>query len=218
MNKRTFVTLGATASLVAATAFPVLAAATPEHVRGTIASTTADGLVVTTATGTVSVKVPAGARISGIVPGSIGDIKSGTFIGTANAPAEGAARALEVVVFPDSMRGTGEGDYPWDLPAGGSGKRSAMTNGTVAAPHGSSMTNATVSHVDSGATKTVTVSYKGGTKRIAISPGVPIVRVEPGTRALLVKGAHVFIVAASESGSLTAKFVAAGERGTVPPM
>ena len=114
------------------------------------------------------------------------------------------------------MRGTGEGDYPWDLPSGG--KPSAMTNGTIAAPHASSMTNATVSQVGMGAMRTVTLTYKGGTKRIVIPPNVPVVRVAPGTPALFTKGTHVFVVAAPQAGALTAMFVAAGEHGTVPPM
>jgi hypothetical protein len=208
--------LGAAAVLIANAAAPVLAAAAPQHVRGTIASFKADTLVVDTTSGPVSVRVPEKARIAGILPGTAGDIKSGAFIGTANAPVDGTARALEVVVFPDSMRGTGEGDYPWDLPAGG--KHSAMTNGTIAAPKMSSMTNATVSHVGTGAMRTVTVNYKGGTKRIVIPPDAPIVRVAPGTRALFTKGTHVFVVAGPQAGALTALFVAAGENGTVPPM
>ena len=209
--------LAAGAAIVTSAAAPVLAAKpAPQHVRGTIASFEASTLVVDTASGPVSVHVSPKTRVAGIVPGSIDDIKSGTFIGTANAPVGGTARALEVVVFPDSMRGTGEGDYAWDLPA--AGKHSAMTNGTIAAPHMSSMTNATVSHVAPGAMRTVTVDYKGGTKRIAIPPNAPIVRVSPGTPALLTKGAHVFVVAASQAGALTALYVAAGRNGTVPPM
>jgi hypothetical protein len=111
------------------------------------------------------------------------------------------------------MNGTGEGDYPWDLPAGG-GHMSAMTNGTVAAPKMSSMTNATVSHVANGAVKTVTLSYKGGTKIIAIPAGVPIVRVVPASKALIVPGAHV--VAFPPVSSAGAIIV--GEQGTTPPM
>ncbi len=192
------------------------AAAPPQHVRGTVASYKASALVVDSSKGPITIRLTPKTRIAGVLPASIDDIKSGTFIGTANAPVGGIARALEVVVFPDSMRGTGEGDYPWDLPA--AGKPSAMTNGTIAAPHASSMTNATVAHIGAGTTRTVTVTYKGGTKRIAIPPNAPIVRVAPGTPALLTKGAHVFVVAGPGAGGLTALFVAAGENGTVPPM
>ena len=214
--KRTHFSVGVIAAFSAVAASAALAAPTPQHIRGTISSYSAGTLMVTTATGHVSLHLSPKAHIAGILPASLSDIKTGTFIGTANAPMDGTARALEVVVFPDAMRGTGEGDYPWDLPAGG--KHSAMTNGTIAAPHGSSMTNATVSHVANGATRTVTVAYKGGTKRIVIPPNVPIVRVEPGTAALLTTGVHVFIAAVPMAGKLTAMFVAAGEKGTVPPM
>jgi hypothetical protein len=192
-------TIGAVIAFSAVATSMALAAPAPQHIRGTITSYSGGTLVVATATGPVSLHVSPKARIAGILPANASDIKTGTFIGTANAPMGGTARALEVVVFPDSMRGTGEGDYPWDLSA--AGKPSAMTNGTVAAPHGSSMT-----------------TYKGGTKRISIPPNVPVVRVEPGSRALLVAGAHVFVAAVPMAGKLTALFVSAGEKGTVPPM
>jgi hypothetical protein len=214
--KRTHLTAGVVAAFSALAASAALAAPTPQHIRGTITSYSSGTLMVTTATGHVSLHLSPKAHIAGILPAAVSDIKTGTFIGTANAPMDGTARALEVVVFPDAMRGTGEGDYPWDLPAGG--KASAMTNGTIAAPRASSMTNATVSHVGTGAMRTVTVTYKGGTKRIAIPPNVPVVRVEPGTPALLKSGVHVFVAAVPMAGTLTAMFVAAGEKGTVPPM
>ena len=214
--KRSYLTAGVAVAFSLAAAESATAAPAPQHVRGTIASFSSGTLMVATATGPVSLQLAPKARIAGILPANVGDIKPGTFIGTANAPMAGTARALEVVVFPDSMRGTGEGDYPWDLPSGG--KKSAMTNGTIAPSHGSSMTNATVSRVGTGAVRMVTVTYKGGMKRIAIPPNVPVVRVEAGSRALLIKGAHVFVVAAPQGGKLTAMFVAAGENGTVPPM
>ena len=206
------------------------ASAPPQHIRGTIESVSANMLTVATVGGPVTVHLTPALKIAGVLPATADDIKPGTFIGAANVPGSGPARALEVVVFPNSMRGTGEGDYPWDLSAGGTGSAmtngtagmahgSAMTNGTVGASHGSSMTNATVSHASSsGSTKTISVTYKGGTKQIAIPAGAPIVRLEPGTRALLVKGAHVFVIASPKAGSLSAMLVAAGENGTVPPM
>ena len=71
--------------------------------------------------------------------------------------------------------------------------------------------------MDSGATRTISVSYKGGTKKIAIPPDAPIVRLEPGSRALLVTGAHVFVIA-TPGAKPVAMRVLAGEHGTVPPM
>jgi hypothetical protein len=187
------------------------------HVRGTITTVTASSFTVATAKGPVEVAVSTGVKFAGALPATIAAIKPGTFIGSANVGSTGAARALEVVVFPASMNGTAEGDYPWDLPAPG-GAHSAMTNGTVAAPHMSSMTNATVTGMSTGATRVFSVSYKGGTKRIAVAPNTPIVRLEPGTKALLHNGAHVFVVANPSEGAMSALVVVVGEHGTVPPM
>jgi hypothetical protein len=113
------------------------------------------------------------------------------------------------------MAGTGEGDYPWDLPAGKG--HSAMTNGSVAPHHGSMMTNATVMGVNNGASKVVTLQYKGGTKAVTIPPGTPIVRVVPGSQKLLVAGAHIVAFPAKSAGG-PAPFVIVGEEGAVPPM
>jgi hypothetical protein len=190
------------------------AAETPAqlHVRGTVSAVAGNKVTIASATGPVVVTLGPKTRYVGVVPASLHDITTGTFIGTANVPGVGAARALEVVVFPKALAGTGEGDYPWDLPAGG--HRSAMTNGTIEAPKMSSMTNATVSHVESGQTRTMTLTYKGGTKVIAIPAGVPIVGIAPATRALIVPGAHVFV-----SPPFTpARSIVVGENGAVPPM
>jgi len=212
--------LGALTALAAAVVTPLAAsaAAAPVHVRGTIAAVSSSSITLTTAKGPVVLGISAATHIAGALPASEADIKPGTFVGIANVEGSGPARALEVVVFPDAMRGAGEGDYAWDLPASG-GHGSAMTNGTVsAAPHGSMMTNATVRTVDSGAVRVLSVSYKGGTKRIAVGPNAPVVRVEPGTAKLLRSGARVFAVAVPKGNALDAMFVVVGERGTVPPM
>lgn len=199
-----------------AVAFPLASAAAQplaHHVRGTVASVAGNEVTVTTASGPVVVTLVPKTQFAGVVPASAADITTGTFIGTANVAGSGPAKALEVVVFPKAMAGTGEGDYPWDLPAGG-GHMSAMTNGTVAPAKMSTMTNATVTHVDSGAAKTVRLAYKGGTKVVAIPAGVPIVRVVPATRALVVTGAHVVVFPPASA----APFVIIGEKGVVPPM
>ena len=183
------------------------------HVRGTISAVAGNRITVTTAKGPVVVMLGKKTRIAGVIPGTVDDITTGTFIGTANVPGPGAARALEVVVFPKALAGTGEGDYGWDLPGGGNAK-SAMTNGTVVAPKSSMMTNATVTHVKNGPIKTVSLAYKGGTKTVSIPPGAPIVRVVPASKSLLVVGAHVFV-----APPLTAAgAIIVGEQGAVPPM
>jgi hypothetical protein len=205
-----------TTAIAVALAFPLEAQAAPAptmHVRGTIAVVSGNRVTVTTAKGPVVIVLGPKTRFAGVIPGSVDDIKDGTFIGTANVPGPGAARALEVVVFPPAMKGTGEGDYPWDLPAGGN-SMSAMTNGTVMKPKHTAMTNATVTKVANGPIKTVSLSYKGGTKLVAIPPGAPVVKVVPGSKALVVVGAHVFVA----PGPSAAGAVIVGEMGAVPPM
>ncbi|MDQ2858974.1 MAG: hypothetical protein M3R53_10040 [Candidatus Eremiobacteraeota bacterium] len=197
---------------------PAGAADAPSHVRGTIASNTATSLIVRTATGPVTVKLTPKTGYAGATTGSLSDIKRGGFLGIASVPAAGGSRALEVTVFPESMRGRGEGDYPWDLkPAG---QHSAMTNGTVSgapkSPH-SMMTNATVSHMSSGATSVV-MTYKGGSRTISIPSNAAVVKVEPGSSKLLAADAHVFVVAKKTAGHLVGAFVVVGENGAVPPM
>jgi hypothetical protein len=183
------------------------------HVRGTVSAVAGNNVTIATAQGNVVVTIGSMTHFIGVVPANVAAITAGTFIGTANVNGAGAARALEVVVFPKSMAGMGEGDYPWDLPATG-GHMSSMTNGTVAAPKMSSMTNATVSHVGGTSTKTVTLTYKGGTKVVAIPPGVPIVSIAPASRALIVPGAHVVVF----PGHAQAGAIIVGEKGAIPPM
>jgi hypothetical protein len=204
------------AALIAPLALPSSAAQAPVHVRGTLSAVSATSITIATGKGPVVVALTPKTGFAGALPGTDADIKPGTFIGTANVATSGPARALEVTVFPDSMRGAGEGDYPWDMSSGA--MHSAMTNGTVSPAHGSMMTNATVSHMSGGAAKTITVTYKGGTKTIAIPPNAPVVVLSPGTAKLLVPGARVFAIAPSKDGKLFAAFVVVGEKGTVPPM
>ncbi|HEY1935763.1 MAG TPA: DUF5666 domain-containing protein [Acetobacteraceae bacterium] len=175
----------------------------PVRLRATIDAITADSISVTTRGGekdTVALTPKTG--VSAIAPVSLADIKSGSFIGTAAMPqSDGTQRALEVHVFPESMRGTGEGFRPFDLQP-----QSTMTNGTVGSVTGSSG-------------RTLTISYKGGQQTVMVPPGTPVVTFEPGSRAMLVPGAHVIVFASkSADGTLTANRIAVGKNGLVPPM
>jgi hypothetical protein len=205
-----------------------LAASPMGHIRGTIVSATADQLTVRTSEGSVNVAIDPGTRIAGIVPGSRDQIKPGTFVGIANVPGKAASTALEVVVFPDAMKGTGLGDYPWDLSpksGAGRGKASAMTNGTVTtttataagAGKGSAMTNGTVKSTSKASGLVLAVDYGKGEKKIQVPAGVPVVGVVPGDASKLVPGAHVF-VATKKDAPQAAGFIAVGIDGAVPPM
>jgi 1-acyl-sn-glycerol-3-phosphate acyltransferase len=205
LKHREFVIMLLSKMIVSAAVLSVLAsapavAADPIHVRGTVK--TVDGPKVTIATREgkeVSLVLGDAWKIGGVVKASMADIKQGTFIGTANVAAASGAKALEVVVFPEAMRGAGEGNYGWDLKP-----KSSMTNATV---------STAVQGVDG---QTVTLSYKGGQKKVTIAPDTPIVTFAPATAADIKPGAAVFIVAAG--GTLDKGFIAVGKDGVVPPM
>jgi hypothetical protein len=208
-------------AVAAAAAMPALAqaapAAQPVHVRGTIVSTSASSVVVSTGSATETIAFGPHMRITGIVDSSLDKVTSGDFIGTTVAPQpDGSLKALEVHIFPPALKGTGEGYYPWDKQ-----QKSMMANATVQnveQPH-SMMANATVQRVGSlAAGKTVMLTYKGGTKTVAIPPNAPIVAFQVGTKSLLTTGAHVFVVATPSGSGLIARVINVGEHGVVPPM
>ncbi len=189
------------------------------RVRGSIDAVDGALLTVRTRAGdTVKVKVADDVKVVAIVKASLSDIKPGSFVGSAAMPEEnGHWKAVEVHIFPESMRGTGEGDRPYDYKP-----KSTMTNGTVApAPSASSaMTNGTVGSAtpQPGAT-TLTINYKDGEKKIDVTPETPIVAFVPGTKDELKAGAEIYITGAIKDadGTLTASRINVG-RGITPPM
>jgi hypothetical protein len=188
------------------------------HVRGVVAALHADTLDVRTRAGeVVHLTLPEQVSVGQVEKADLSAVSEGTFIGTtAVAQPDGTLRATEVHVFPESMRGRGEGHRPWDLAPG-----SSMTNATVAgAPAGeSSMTNATIARATgSGAERVLTLRYPGGEQTVRVSGKTPIVRIAPGDRALLVPGAHVFAIATGAGEALTARAVLVGKGKVVPPM
>jgi hypothetical protein len=221
----------AAAIAAAVMATSTMAADQRAHVRGTIADVTTTGFTVQTDGGLKMVELTPDTRITGVVPSSLDDIQPGTFIGTANALHGSAFQALEVVVFPPAMKGSGLGDYAWDLPApagaaaqGSAMVGSAMTSGTIKAsathdaPAGSSaMTNGTVERSTGGTNRTIVVDYGSGEKVIVVPANVPVVTFKPTDRMAIAKGAHVF-VAMKPDDSTHAATVAVGLDGTVPPM
>jgi hypothetical protein len=194
-----------------------------QRVRGDIVSVDGDTLEVKTRIGQdVKLKLKPDARVATVDKADLDSIAQGSFVGTTALPQpDGTLRAVEVHIFPESMRGTGEGHRPWDLQP-----KSTMTNATVSKVQSqpgkskSTMTNATVSKVDqaSGGRK-LDLKYKDGEKTVVVPPGTPVVKMEPGDRSLLKPGAHVFvIVSQGEGGALTAERVTVGKNGVVPPM
>ncbi|MDQ0589146.1 hypothetical protein [Variovorax paradoxus] len=200
----------ASAVLLAAGA-PVLASAQaapdPVRIRGTIVRIDARTLVVQDRGGeVVSLVRPADMAVSEVYPIKLSDIRQGSFIGTAAMPqADGTQKALEVVVFPEAARGTGEGHRPWDLLP-----QSTMTNATVAD------LAAAPKSVRGG--QQLRLTYKGGEKTVVVPPDVPVVTFRPGTDSLLVPGAKVLVNAQEKDGVPTALRVTAGRNGFAPPM
>lgn len=195
----------AAAQSTAASSAP--AAAPVVRVRGTVVFADARTIVVKDRGGEVvsMARVP-DMPVSEVYAIKLADIKQGSYIGTAALPqADGTQRALEVLVFPEAARGTGEGHFPWDLQP-----QSTMTNATVAD------LAAAPKNVRGG--QQLKLAYKGGEKTLIVPPNAPVVTFRPGTDALLVPGAKVLVNAQERNGKPTALRVLAGRNGFTPPM
>ena len=174
------------------------------RVRGTIERIDGSTYVVKTRDGAeLKVAVADNPEIAGVVKASLSDIKQGSFVGvTAMPQADGSQRALEVHIFPEAMRGTGEGHYPWDLRP-----QSTMTNANV---------EQAVTGVDG---QTLTLKYKDGEKKIFVPTSTPIVVYVQGDKSDLKPGAKVFIAAIKQpDGTLQARAWRVGRDGVTPPM
>ena len=179
----------------------------PVRIRGTVVFSDQKIIIVKDRSGEVVRLVRAAQMpISEVYPIKLDDIKKGSFIGTAAVPqADGSQKALEVLVFPEAARGTGEGHFPWDLqPA------STMTNATVA--------DMAAAPTSARGTQQLHLTYKGGEKTVIVPRGTPVVTFRPGTDALLVAGAKVLVNAQDKNGTPTAVRVLAGRNGFTPPM
>ena len=177
----------------------------PVRVRGTIEQVQGDTLSVKSREGAeLKVMLAQNAILLAVIKASLSDIKPGMFVGvTAMPQPDGSLRAVEVHIFPEAMRGTGEGHYPWDLRP-----QSTMTNANV---------EQTVTGVDG---QTLTLKYKDEEKKIIVPPDAPIVTFAPGDKGDLKPGVKIFIVAAKKQvdGSLRAPRINYGKDGLTPPM
>jgi hypothetical protein len=190
-----------------------LAASPPMNVRGTIAQVDGNTIDIKERDGGVAkVHLADNAKIVSVAKASLSDIKPGSFIGTAATPGtDGKLQAIEVHIFPESMRGTGEGNRAWDL-----APKSSMTNGTVAQKSNKVEKN----KVNSVEGNNVTVNFNGGTKIVTVTPDTKLVTLVPGDRSELKPNAKIFIPAATRTpdGELEANRVTVGNDGTPPPM
>jgi hypothetical protein len=190
------------AVLVAATAS---AQAPQVRVRGSVESISGQMLTVKARDGAdVKIKLADNAPVRTVTKASLGDIKPGSFIGiTAMPQSDGTQKAVEIHIFPEAMRGAGEGHRPWDL----------MPNST--------MTNATVDTqvVESDGQKLV-LKYKDGDKTFIVPSNVTVVSFAPATMSDLKPGAIIFVGGAAKEpdGTLDAPNITVGTNGVNPPM
>ena len=193
------------AGLLVAGLLPIATAQEPPvRVRGTIERVDGDVYVVKARGGTeLKVKLADNATVVALTKASLADIKQGSYVGVAGLPqADGSQKALEVHIFPESMRGVGDGHRGWDLQPS-----STMTNCSV---------EQTAASSDG---QVLTLKYKDGEKKIVVPPDIPIVVYVPGDKSELKAGAAIFISAATKQpdGTLQAPRVNVG-RGVAPPM
>jgi len=176
----------------------------PSRVRGTIEAVDGDVLAVKSRAGEdVKLHMTGDIRIVGITKIALTDIKVGSFIGTTTVPGpDGSNNAVEVHVFPEAMRGTGEGSRPYDLKPN------------------STMTNATVDQsVVGNDGHTLNIKYKDGEKKVVVSPETPVVTYVPADKSDLKPGAKVIaFMKKLPDGSFETNRVRVGRDGLTPPM
>ncbi|MDB5899535.1 MAG: hypothetical protein JWP22_503 [Ramlibacter sp.] len=193
----------------AAIAFPALAqaqqpaaAAQTVRLRGTIDSLTDTKMVLRERGGQrIELAIAPNLVVTEMYPVDLAAVKPGSFIGAGAMPqADGTQRAIAVVVFPEAMRGTGEGHRPFDfLPQ-------------------STMTNATVADVVSAADgRRLQVRYKDGQQTIVVPPDAPVVSLRPGDRSLMLPGSSISLTAQEVNGQPTVTRISAGRNGFAPP-
>jgi hypothetical protein len=204
MSQPIFRVLGMTGLLLALAAPVANAQEPPVRVRGTIDRVEGDVYVVKARSGAeLKIKLPDNVMVVALSKASLADIKQGSYVGVAGMPqADGSQKALEVHIFPEPMRGTGDGHRGWDLQP-----TSTMTNGNV---------EQTIASSDG---QVLTLKYKDGEKKIVVPADAPIVAYVPGDKSELKPGASIFIAAATKQpdGTLQTPRVNVG-RGVAPPM
>ena len=176
----------------------------PTRVRGTIEAVDGDMIAVKSRSGEdFKLRMAGDMRLVGITKISLSDIKVGSFIGTTTVPGpDGGNNAVEVHVFPEEMRGTGEGSRPFDLRP-----NSTMTNATVA------------ECVVGNDGHTLLVKYKDGEKKVVVSPDTPVVTYVHADKSELKAGAKVIAFFKKlPDGSFEANRISVGLNGLTPPM
>ena len=196
--------LVALAMVAASSIFALAQQTSPSRVRGTIERIDGETLMVKSRSGEdVKLTMTGDLRVVGIVKIALADIKVGSFIGTTTVPGpDGVQNAVEVHVFPEDMRGTGEGSRPYDLKPD-----STMTNATVA------------QSVVGNDGHTLLIKYKDGEKKVVVGPATPVVTYVQADKSDLKPGAKVIaFMNKLPDGSFETNRVSVGRDGLTPPM
>jgi hypothetical protein len=177
---------------------------TPTRIRGTVEKL--EGLDLTVKSrdgGDMKIVLAPNYAVAALVKKSVADIKTGDYVASTGVKGgDGKLHAIEVRIFPEALRGVGEGQYPWDLKPD-----STMTNATVAGL------------ASAGAGQTLKVSYKGSESEYVVDPDCPVFGYAQADASLLKPGAAVFVVALKKpDGSLNASRITAEKDGIKPPM
>jgi hypothetical protein len=204
MNTVRILTTAAFAMAIAVTA---ASAQQTQRVRGTIEKIDGNTLLIKGPDGApVTLKLADNAVVVGVLKATVADIKEGSYIGSGAMPQpDGTQKAVEVHIFAESQRGTGDGHRGnWDGTSYGAGI-GTMTNGAA---------GQAVSSVDG---PVITVKYKDGEKKVIVGPNVPIVRYEVGDKSELKPGAAISVAAATKNpdGTFSAARINVG-RNVVP--
>jgi len=198
----------AIAALIALAVGPALAqtppAGTPTRIRGTVDKLDGQNLMVKSRDDqALTIELAANVAVITLIKKSVADIKAGDYVASTGVKGtDGKIHAVEVRIFPETARGTGEGQFPWDL----------MPD--------SIMTNATVGKVDQAPQGPVLhVTFKGTESEYTVGPDVPVLANGPGDISLLKPGVAVFVIALKhEDGKLTSARLYAEKDGVKPPM
>jgi hypothetical protein len=206
MDRIRRIVLGAAAFGIVVATFPSNAQQPQSvRIRGQVEKVDGDVVDIKSRGGeAVKVKLVEPRRVMALVKASLADIKPNSYIGvTAMPQADGSQKAIAIHIFPEAMRGTGEGHRPWDLRPG-----STMTNAAV---------ETSVVGVDG---QNLTVKYKDGEKKVIVPADTAIVAYMPGNKDELKPGAPIIIFGATRQadGSLTTPAINVGRDGVVPPM
>jgi hypothetical protein len=194
-------TLGASAvALLFAASFAAAQAPQTVRVRATLENVSVPMLTAKARDGAeMKIKLADNAPVNEVVKASLADIKADSYIAvTAMPQPDGSQKAVAILIFPEAMRGVGEGHRPWDLEP-----NSTMTNATVA------------EQVKSTDGQTITVKYKDGDKKVMVTPSTVIVSYKKSAASDLKAGQKIFVAAAKklDDGTLEAPNVAYGDVG-----